>query len=71
MRSYQIRSESDGRWPWKLSLREIVGGPELERCPSIDQIGVEAKSIRRQSHIRLDEKAGILAEELLKRALGA
>jgi hypothetical protein len=58
------------RWPWQVLVREIIGGPELERCPTIDEIGVETKSIRRQSHIRLDESAGILAEELLERATG-
>jgi hypothetical protein len=58
------------RWPWKLSVQEIVGGPELERCPTIEQIDVESTSVRRQSHIRLDERAGILAEELLKQAWG-
>jgi hypothetical protein len=56
------------RWPWKLLVREVVSGPELERCPTIDLIGVEAKSLRRQSRIHLDESAGILAEELLERA---
>jgi hypothetical protein len=56
------------RWPWKLPVQEIVGGPELERCPTLDQIGVKAKSVRRQSHIHLDEGAGILAEQLLEEA---
>lgn len=59
------------RWPWKLSVREIVGGPELERCPTLEQIDVEAKSVRRQSHIRLDESAGVFAEELLGQQSGA
>ena len=58
------------RWPWKLSVREIVSGPELERCPTIEQIDVEAKSVRRQSHIRLEESAGVLAEELLEQESG-
>lgn len=56
------------RWPWKLSVREVIGGPELERCPTIGELGVAAKSLRRQSHIHLDESAGVLAEELLERA---
>jgi hypothetical protein len=56
------------RWPWKLAVREVVGGPNLDRCPTIDEIDVAAKSLRRQSHIHLDESAGVLAEELLERS---
>jgi hypothetical protein len=57
------------RWPWKLAVREIIGGPNLDHCPTIEEIGVAARSVRRQSHIHLDEAAGILAEELLNEAL--
>jgi hypothetical protein len=56
------------RWPWKLGVQDVVAGPELERCPSIDEIGVKASSLRHQSHIHLDERTGMLAEELLERA---
>jgi hypothetical protein len=56
------------RWLWKVGVREVVGGPNLEHCPTIDEIDVAAKSLRRQSHIHLDESAGVLAEELLERA---
>jgi hypothetical protein len=56
------------RWPWKLEVHEVVTGPNLDRCPTIDQIDVAAKSVRRQSHIQLDGAAGLLAEELLERA---
>jgi hypothetical protein len=56
------------RWSWKLSLRELVRGPELERCPTIDRIAVKSTSLRSHSHIRLDTRAGMTAEELLERA---
>ncbi len=56
------------RWPWQLSVRDVVSGPGLLKfCPTIDQIGVDAKSLRRHSYIGLDEGAGILAEQLLQR----
>lgn len=58
----------DERWPWKVEVRDIVLGPPLPDCPTIDDIGVEAKSVRRQTHIRLKVQAGVLAEQLLKEA---
>jgi hypothetical protein len=56
------------RWPWKVALRDVITGPDLERCPTIDEIGVGPKSVRRQTHIRLNEESGLLAERLLARA---
>jgi hypothetical protein len=56
------------RWPWKVRLRDVVTGPNLERCPTIEEIGVGPKSVRRQTHIKLDREAGLLAEELLSRS---
>ena len=61
-------ASSDGRWPWLVKYREIVGGPDLPHCPTIDEIGVSATSLRRQTHIKLDAQAGLLAEHLLERA---
>jgi hypothetical protein len=59
-----------GTWHWELALREVIGGPDLDRCPTIDQIGVAAISLRNKSYIRLkDAAAGPLAEQLLTKAL--
>ena len=55
-------------WPWKVRVRDIVTGPDLAHCPTIDEIGVGAKSLRRHTHIKLDKDAGVLAETLLDRA---
>ena len=53
------------RWAWKVELRDVVAGPDLPHCPTIDEIGVGATSLRRHTHIKLDEDAGSLAEKLL------
>ncbi len=56
------------RWAWKVELRDVVAGPDLPHCPTIEEIGVGAKSLRRHTHIKLDKDAGTLAEALLERA---
>ena len=62
-------ASADDRWPWLVRCREIVGGPDLPHCPTIDEIGVSATSLRRHTHIKLEAQAGILAEHLLERAI--
>lgn len=56
------------RWAWKVKLRDVVAGPDLPHCPTIDEIGVRAVSLRRHTHIKLNRDAGELAEVLLERA---
>jgi hypothetical protein len=56
------------RWPWRLSLLELVSGPELARCPNIERIGVRMTSLRSHSHIRIVTRAGEIAKELLEQA---
>jgi hypothetical protein len=56
------------RWRWQVSSRMITPGPRLEHCPTITDIDVERRSVRRQSHIRLTEDQGRRAEELISRA---
>ena len=56
------------RWAWMVQLRDIVTGPDLQHCPTIDEIGVGATSLRRHTHITLDENAGTLAETLIEHA---
>jgi hypothetical protein len=64
-------TSADSRWPWQVEYREIVGGPDLPHCPTIDEIHVSPTSLRRKTHIKLDAHAGVLAERLLERALEA
>jgi hypothetical protein len=59
---------NEGRWPWRVSTRKIIAGPLLDACPTLADINVNPKSVRRNSHIRLTEEQGILAEELLSAA---
>lgn len=53
------------RWPWEVPTAIIIAGPRLERCPTLDEIGVKSTSVRRHSHIRLSDEQGHRAEELL------
>jgi hypothetical protein len=55
------------RWSWKVDVQDVITGPDLPHCPSIDQIGVRAVSLRRHTHIRLRAEDGVRAEELLER----
>jgi hypothetical protein len=56
------------RWPWQVRSRMLVPGPRLPNCPTIDDIDVAQTSLRRQSHISLDEARGKEAERLIARA---
>jgi hypothetical protein len=57
------------RWTWEVPTEPVVlGPPSLEACPKLDDIRVEARSVRQQSHIRLTDDQGRLAEELLATA---
>ena len=56
------------RWPWQVEAPILISGPRLEHCPMITDIDVERRSLRRQSHIRLDEVRGRQAEELITNA---
>jgi hypothetical protein len=46
----------------------LVPGPRLPSCPTIDDIDVAHTSLKRQSHISLDEDRGKEAERLIARA---
>lgn len=58
------------RWPWMVRTRFLVGAPLLSVAPTLSQIGVDSKSVRRQSHIQLTREQGRRAEELISRAAG-
>ena len=55
------------RWPWRLHTRMLISVPLLSHCPTLDEIGVVARSLGRHSHIRLPDAQGRRAEELMRR----
>ena len=44
------------RWPWTVAVEPLVVIPRLENAPPIEAIGVPARSMSQQSHIRLGEE---------------
>lgn len=52
------------RWRWTVPVRYLAGVPLLSQSPTLNDIGVNPKSVRRQSHIRLTPEQGRRAEEL-------
>ena len=49
------------RWPWTVSIETLLVVPVLDAAPPVEAIGVAARSMSQQSHIRLsfehDERA--------------
>ena len=43
-----------GRWPWTVAVEPLVVIPRLENAPPVEAIGVPARSMSQQSHIRID-----------------
>jgi hypothetical protein len=41
------------RWPWTVDVEPLVAIPRLDRAPPVEAIGVPARSMSQQSHIRL------------------
>ncbi|HET6549167.1 MAG TPA: hypothetical protein VFG79_11950 [Solirubrobacter sp.] len=41
------------RWPWTVAVEPLVAIPLLDRAPPVEAIGVAARSMSQQSHIRL------------------
>jgi hypothetical protein len=56
------------RWPWTVEVRELVAVDLLSYAPAIEDIGVAPRSLSQQSHIRLTDEQGALAERLIERA---
>jgi len=53
------------RWPWTVSIEPLVVIPRLENAPPVEAIGVPARSMSQQSHIRLRPEQYALAVEVL------
>ncbi|HWT25396.1 MAG TPA: hypothetical protein VN213_17970 [Solirubrobacteraceae bacterium] len=41
------------RWPWVVEIESLLVVPVLDAAPPVEAIGVAARSMRQQSHIRL------------------
>jgi hypothetical protein len=41
------------RWPWTVDVEALLAIPRLDRAPPVEAIGVPARSMSQQSHIRL------------------
>ena len=55
------------RWPWKVGVAVGSVSPLLGQATTLNDIGVDLKSPRRQSHIRLTDEQERRAEKLIER----
>ena len=42
------------RWPWTIAIETLLVVPVLDAAPPVEAIGVAARSMSQQSHIRID-----------------
>jgi hypothetical protein len=49
----RVNPFGSARWPWSVDLEPLVVVPRLENAPPVEAIGVAARSMSQQSHIRL------------------
>ena len=54
------------QWPWKVDRRVLHGVPDLAKAPTLGDIAVSPRSLRRQSHISLTDEQGRRANELIQ-----
>jgi hypothetical protein len=59
------------RWPWAIAARPVVYVADLEDAPPVEAIGVAARSMSQQSHIRLRERHYDIALEVIASAAQA
>jgi hypothetical protein len=53
------------RWPWTVEIETLLLVPVLDAAPPVEAIGVAARSMSQQSHIRLRAEHFDLAVEAL------
>jgi hypothetical protein len=41
------------RWPWRIAVEPLLVVPDLDLAPPVEAIGIAARSMSQQSHIRL------------------
>jgi hypothetical protein len=66
--AYWDESAKDPRWPWALPVQILLTVPLLSLGPRLSDFGKDARSLRRQSYVRLTPEQGELAEKLLRAA---
>ena len=49
-------TSNPARWPWSVAVEALLVVPRLENAPPVEAIGVAARSMSQQSHIRLSEE---------------
>lgn len=49
-------SREHPRWPWTIAVEPLLVVPTLDAAPPVEAIGVAARSMSQQSHIRLSEE---------------
>ena len=42
------------RWPWRIAVEPLLVVPDLDLAPPVESIGVAARSMSQQSHIRIE-----------------
>ena len=63
------------RWPWTVAIETLLVVPVLDAAPPVEAIGVAARSMSQQSHIRIetahyDRAVEALASVALRRSAG-
>ena len=53
------------RWPWTVDVEPLLAIPLLDRAPPVEAIGVPARSMSQQSHIRLSAELYSRAVEVM------
>jgi hypothetical protein len=53
------------RWPWRIAFEPLLVVPDLDLAPPVEAIGVAARSMSQQSHIRLERLHFTRAVEVL------
>jgi hypothetical protein len=64
--STDVPSPADpARWPWSVPVELLIVVAQLSNAPPVEAIGVSARSMSQQSHIRLEPRHLELAIEAL------
>jgi hypothetical protein len=50
------RERDHPRWPWTVEIETLLLVPVLDAAPPVEAIGVAARSMSQQSHIRIGEE---------------
>jgi hypothetical protein len=58
------------RWPWTVAIETLLLVPTLDAAPPVEAIGVAARSMSQQSHIRLEREHWLRAVEAMASVAG-